>query len=303
MPPSAEALALLRRLAPDDALSLAAARRPFPLASPLAGTSRLLITGCGHSGTHAVHAALRRHRLAASHEALGADATVGWPFAAHGAAAADLWPFRNASLLLAPHEPIFKLHRDPLFAVAALARGFTEDGRCIQRGYDGLSWALAGRFVSLPEPKAAARWYSCLLEPRARLRLALHYWVKWNLLADKWAAASFRVEALTFGRLAAVWCEYCARAASCVPAAARVCGAQGGDAERVVGEARTGHNSTANPVTWGELLQVEPGMAIIARLLAEDYGYTYPADPLLSPTKKLVGPRPKQASRTADSGS
>lgn len=45
-----------------------------------------------------------------------------------------------------------------------------------------------------------------------RLKLALHYWVKWNLLADRWAAHTFAIENVTITDLASHWCNYCRQA-------------------------------------------------------------------------------------------
>eukprot|EP00966_Prymnesium_polylepis_P263213 6079746-Prymnesium_polylepis.3 len=302
---SSAAVSLLRRLAPQDVAALEASERPFPVAAGDSG-SRLLVTGCGHSGTHAVFSALRNHGIDASHEGIGRQATVGWMYAAAGAHrnATDLWTFRNTALLLrAGHDPIIKIHRDPLFVVTSIARGFTENGRCQQGPYDMLSWALAARFVSLPEARAIGRWQTCRLDRTARLRMALHYWVKWNLLSDRWATLGLRVEQLTFQTIAAAWCTHCRRESHCVPIPSAVCRAAHGDshsAQSTVRELRSDHNSTTTTVSWKELLDVDPGMTLVARLLAEDYGYVYPqAEPMVTASHTVLGRRAPGAGRRA----
>ena len=290
------ALDLLRRIAPQDAAAVDSSRRPFPMMIPgLADPgSRLLVIGCGHSGTHAIYSTLQRHAIAASHEGIGRQATVGWMYAADGTHpnASDLWTFRNKAPLQTPHDPIIKIHRDPLFVIAALANGFTENGKCYQGPYDALSWNVAARFIPLPEARAISRGWTCRLDWDARVRMALHYWVKWNLLSDRWATMRFQVENLTFSVLASAWCAHCQRVGHCQQVPTRVCkaGAVPTGKHSRVRETRGGHNSTSRPMAWNELAILDPGMTLVARLLADEYGYAYPQAPMVIPSTTLPHP-------------
>ena len=80
------------------------------------------------------------------------------------------------------HEPIFKVHRHPISAVASIANGFTTSGACrnpSERRWDARAWHCASTFVPLPlggarlgeAPRHAAAT-TCTLGRRERLRLA-----------------------------------------------------------------------------------------------------------------------------------
>ena len=288
--------ALPRRL-PAEFGYLASAARPFPAApngSAVRRAPNLLITGCGRSGTHALASLLRRHGVQAKHEGRGSEATLGWPYAGRALDWRPLWPMSAQPRATDAHEPIFKVHRHPISAVASIANGFTTSGACrnpSERRWDARAWHCASTFVPLPlggarlgeAPRHAAAT-TCTLGRRERLRLALHYWVKWNLLADRWAAHAFAVEAVSFADLAARWCAHCdaRRSCACPPhvrsalaanatAAGGGGGGGGGGGDRV--RARRGHGRRKATLTWEALREVDAEMAAVAWELAREYGY------------------------------
>ena len=147
--------ALPRRL-PAEFGYLASAARPFPAApngSAVRRAPNLLITGCGRSGTHALASLLRRHGVQAKHEGRGSEATLGWPYAGRALDWRPLWPMSAQPRATDAHEPIFKVHRHPISAVASIANGFTTSGACrnpSERRWDARAWHCASTFVPLP---------------------------------------------------------------------------------------------------------------------------------------------------------
>lgn len=294
------AATLIRELMPSEATFLDAPR-PFASVAPLqvkrargGSTPTLLINGCGRSGTHALVMLLRRNGVAALHEGHGREATVGWPYVGKLSGSwKDYWPMSNQ-----PHgshdvhDPIFKVHRHPLSAIRSIAPGLTSSGGCrngSERRWDARAWNCATRFVPLPVPRAAIdAQETCGLSPAARLRLALHYWVKWNLLADRWAVRTFAVETVTAQSLMQAWCSHCneRRTCQCPPAAAQLAvpglGQSGNSTsaqqttDRV--RARKGHGANARrqktPLTWAALDAIDKNMSAVARIMAREYGYS-----------------------------
>ncbi|KAL1526103.1 hypothetical protein AB1Y20_014832 [Prymnesium parvum] len=280
---SAAALALLRSFSPAEAAAIDAAPRPFasPPPRPLLAARRrralasLLVTGCGRSGTHALAALLRRHGVRAQHEGRGADATVGWPYAGRVAGSwRALWPMAAQPSSFEAYEPIFKLHRHPLAAVGAVAAGLTTSGRCrnpSERRWDARAWRCASAFVDLPVAAVAvSRGGTCDLPAEARLRLALHYWVKWNLLADRWAARGFAVESLSVAQFAREWCDHCEKAATCGCPPAALAAARNSTEEKV--RARR-HGRKRPPIEWSTLDRLDRNMSAVAQRMALAYGY------------------------------
>ena len=191
-------------------------------------TTTLLINGCGRSGTHALTALLRRHGVSALHEGHGREATVGWPYVGRlDGSWNEYWPMSNQPHGGDAHDPIFKVHRHPLAAIKSIANGLTSSGAChnpSERRWDARAWNCATRFVPLPVPRPAIdAQQTCAIDRPSRLKLALHYWVKWNLLADRWATHAFAVETVTASDILQRWCAHCAKARTCVcPASAEL---------------------------------------------------------------------------------
>ena len=216
------AVELLRRL--GEAHFLDASQRPFPerAAGGELGPTSVLINGCGRSGTHAIVALLRRHGILAQHEGRGRDnITIGWPYIGRSPDWNRIWPMRFQPEGEDAHSAIFKVHRHPLSTVHSIANGFTTSGFCrmsnpSERRWESRAWNCATKFVPLPvTPTAIAERTTCKLNRRQRLRLALHYWVKWNLLGDRWATHSFQIENVTVADIARRWCEHCTQVSTC----------------------------------------------------------------------------------------
>lgn len=233
-PPRAQTEALLAlRASSADGAAYLSATRPFSDRNSRSSyraraTTTLLVNGCGRSGTHALVGLLRRHGVLALHEGHGREATVGWPYVGRLPGSwHQVWPMSNQPHGGDAHDPIFKVHRHPLAAIKSIAAGFTSSGACrnpSERRWDARAWNCATRFVPLPVPRTAIdAQMTCTLDERARLNLALHYWVKWNLLADRWATHRFAVETLTAHDVLKRWCSHCAREHTCVcPASAEL---------------------------------------------------------------------------------
>lgn len=255
------------------------APRPFAATSDDRTPPNLLVNGCGRSGTHAVVSLLRRHGVKAMHEGRGHEATVGRPYVGRTDDWRTLWPMAQQPHADHPHDPIFKVHRHPLPAILSIAAAFTSSGGCrgtSERRWDARAWRCASRFVSLPVEQAdVAAQTTCAYKRPHRLKLALHYWVKWNLLADKWATHTFPVESFTMGELAGEWCGYCARSNTCKCSPAASAALANRTVERV--RPRKGHDPRKllrkTKFEWAHLEAVDPGMARVARLMAEAYGY------------------------------
>ena len=276
------AVELLRSL--GEAHFLDASQRPFPerAAGGKPGPTSVLINGCGRSGTHAIVALLRRHGILAQHEGHGTDnVTIGWPYIGRYHNWKELWPMRFQPSEHDAHGPIFKVHRHPLSTVNSIANGFTTSGFCrmsnpSERRWEGRAWNCASKFVPLPvTPTAIAERTTCALNRRQRLRLALHYWVKWNLLGDRWATYTFRIENVTVADITHRWCYHCAQLGTCqCPQTAQsVAGlASGGPGSEKV-RARRGHGRKKSPLTWDTLIAIDSDMARVAALMAQQYGY------------------------------
>ena len=276
---STPAVSLLRRL--GDAHFLDASQRPFP-AQPLAGRStNVLINGCGRSGTHAITSLLKRNGVLAQHEGRGKDnITVGWPYIGRFHNWKLIWPMRFQPQADDAHDPIFKVHRHPLSTVNSIANGFTTSGKCRMNNpsetrWESRAWNCASKFVPLPiTPTAIAEQTTCAFNRRQRLRLALHYWVKWNLLGDRWATHTFQIENVTVADITHRWCEHCARLGTCkCPQAAQNTANAGPGAGTEKVRARRGHGRKKASLTWDTLIAIDSDMARVAILMAQQYGY------------------------------
>jgi len=276
---STPAVSLLRRL--GDAHFLDASQRPFP-AQPSAGRStNVLINGCGRSGTHAITSLLKRNGVLAQHEGRGKDnITVGWPYIGRFHNWKLIWPMRFQPQPDDAHDLIFKVHRHPLSTVNSIANGFTTSGKCRMNNpsetrWESRAWNCASKFVPLPiTPTAIAEQTTCAFNRRQRLRLALHYWVKWNLLGDRWATHTFQIENVTVADITHRWCEHCARLGTCkCPQAAQNTANAGPGAGTEKVRARRGHGRKKASLTWDTLIAIDSDMARVAILMAQQYGY------------------------------
>ena len=281
------AATLLRAQLGGAAPFLDGAPRPFAEAQPssrrvVRATPTLLINGCGRSGTHALVALLRRQGVSALHEGHGREVTIGWPYVGRlDGSWREYWPMSNQPHGGDAHDPIFKVHRHPLKAIKSVANGLTSSGACrnpSERRWDARAWRCATRFIPLPVAQPAIEAQeTCKIGRAARLRLALHYWVKWNLLADRWAIQTFQVESVTANDIVARWCAHCASAGTCrcPPSAELVLlKSQSNKTESERVRARKGHGKGKGlPLAWADLAAIDPNMTQVAQMMATQYGY------------------------------
>ena len=223
-------------------------------------------------------ALLRRNGISALHEGHGREATIGWPYIGQRTGSwNELWPMSNQPRGTDRHDPIFKVHRHPLTAISSIAAGLTSSGACrnpSERRWDARAWRCATAFVPLPiSAESIASQTTCAIGVEARRKLALHYWVKWNLLGDRWATRTFSVENMTIAEVAYHWCSHCHATQTCsCPASALAAQSNfTGEAERV--RARKGHGRKKAVLSWQMLQAIDPNMTDVAQHMAISYGY------------------------------
>jgi len=128
---------------------------------------RLLVTGCGRSGTTYVSLLLRRCRLHVPHERkIGRDGIASWLFGAE--ASVVPWGPTPAGFRF---EHVVQLVRDPLKSIPSIAT------------FRQSAWDYIGRHVPC-DPS------------RPMLARAAAYWLHWNALIEKRATIRLRTEDL-----------------------------------------------------------------------------------------------------------
>lgn len=137
---------------------------------------RLLITGCGRSGTKYVTHLLRRLGLDVPHERMGADGIASWAMAVD--ADAVVWGVSPRDY---DFEHVFHQVRDPREVIASATT------------FKPRSWDFICAHTPVPADDPVV------------LRAA-KYWYYWNLEAEKIAGWRYRIDAL-----ADVFEEFCAR--------------------------------------------------------------------------------------------
>ena len=123
---------------------------------------KLIIVGCGRSGTSAVHSQLRAAGFNIGHEVLQEDGGIGWPMLMQGMR--DVWQPLNPTVL---HQV-----REPWSAISSL----TTHRRCL---WSAVSKESAG----------------ILNIKNSNLRAAT-FWIKWNKLCMELTDKFYRVEDL-----------------------------------------------------------------------------------------------------------
>jgi len=129
---------------------------------------KLLVTGCGRSGTQYASAVFKAVGLDVGHESVGKNGTVDWHRVNDGEA----------------FDVIFHQVRNPLHTIGSLTRGIRT-----------ASW----RFICKTEPRVR---YDAPIVQRA-----MQYWCYWNERAEALASETYRVESMIdwlAGRLALV---------------------------------------------------------------------------------------------------
>lgn len=134
------------------------------MALPDKRSAKVLITGCGRSGTRYVVALLRMHGLDVRHEQLGRDGTASWCMAVDSARTPWGPARRECEFRL-----IFHQVRSPLPAIQSMTALKEE------------SWRYIGE------------WIPCDLRDPPLLRSA-KYWYYWNSHAERIAGWRYRIE-------------------------------------------------------------------------------------------------------------
>ena len=137
---------------------------------------------------------------------------------------------------------------------------------------------------SVSSPATAASSVSCDHEalaagqppPPPRLRLALRYWLRWNVLSAAMSHATFRAEELVLGEVCARWCLL---DAGCPGEAAELARPRSAAARTLAAaplHARAGHHQARGArwqLSWEDLDRVDAAAAAAAWALAEELGY------------------------------
>jgi hypothetical protein len=137
---------------------------------------RLLITGCGRSGTKFVTHVLRRLGLDVRHERMGADGIASWTMAVDADAVA--WGVSPRDY---DFEQVFHQVRDPRQVIASATT------------FKPRSWSFIYAHTAIPEDDPV-------------LLRAAKYWYYWNLEAEKVAGWRYRIDAFPD-----VFEEFCSR--------------------------------------------------------------------------------------------
>ena len=250
---------------------------------------RVLVVGCGKSGTQALTSLSKHTVLPLHHEWFGHFSVVDWRMGGllHECARRDpQWRVCYGAVL--------KVHRSPLETMSSLIAGFTSCGHCdesqcrnLRRDYsspgprhalsfmlnwqDVFSWRVAKRFANVSLPNTSR---TCALPRATRLRMALEYWVRWNELSDTLASWSFAIERASMEEIVrhaclamhdtpASWCTQSPRSSVVFSPSRKV---------------NSSYQQRERPLlTWSEIEEVDPesaGLARRARGLARSYGYT-----------------------------
>lgn len=138
---------------------------------------KLLITGCARSGTKFAANWLQDRCLSVGHEKDGPGGISSWVLAAAGKSDVGLLnpidvPPWHGFVSWANYYTVIHIVREPLACIASLTT-VRDD-----------TWAWCQRYIDI-DPT----W--------PKLKLALHYWVKWNWLAEEMADVRVQVESVT----------------------------------------------------------------------------------------------------------
>jgi hypothetical protein len=223
-------------------------------------STRILITGCGRSGTKYASFALQRMGLEVPHERLGRDGISSWTMAV----AAESRPYGPPSSEVS-FQHIFHQVREPLASITS----------CMT--FNNESWDFICRHIECP-----------IVAPV--LMKAATYWLLWNKKAEEIASWRYRIEDFHDG----VACEICRRmgvasnldAITSIPSNFNT--RREGRTLHFVEELfrRTGFNvpatlraSVAKPATpecvsWPALEKVDPVLCASIKAKATEYGYS-----------------------------
>lgn len=196
----------------------------------------ICITGCGKSGTHFIAEALARGGLKIGHERNSPNGLASWYIAISATEIKIPLCVKNYVILDELKNPVI-LHqvRSPLSAISTA------------QVISGMSWSLV---VCLPE----------IDQEDSILLRCMKYWRYWNLMAEKAAEWTYRVE-----DLGDMWKEFCSRI-SCPELLSKksVC-----LDVRVIDKQR--HRYT--PFTWADLEEEDGKLCSDIIKQARRYGY------------------------------
>ena len=199
----------------------------------------LLVTGCGRSGTSYIARLLKEGGLRIEHEAMRADGTVSWFFAAD-ADHMPPWGDSGGHPISAYHfEQIVHQVRHPLHVIGSSQTLHAD------------SWAFAGRYIPLKDTDSP-------------LLRGMKYWMHWNLLAQRKARHTYRVEGLADKKLFATFCQAIGR-----PGLVRKHAKLMAAVPTTENTRRGGYNA----LSWQDLNSEDAGLAADIQALAKLYGY------------------------------
>lgn len=148
---------------------------------------KLLITGCGRSGTfyatevwRSLGLDIRHERPVPPHGSMGKDGMASWFMAVN-----DLNPPFGPSAIGYEFDFVLHLVRHPLKVIASAAQ--------LLVGKD----SPTQRYIEQNAPEIQLNAEECSLKPREQLiLLSARYWYHWNLLAQEKASETIQVEQL-----------------------------------------------------------------------------------------------------------
>ena len=148
---------------------------------------KLLITGCGRSGTfyatevwRSLGLDIRHERPVLPHGSMGKDGMASWFMTVD-----DPNPPFGPSAIGYKFDFVLHLVRHPLRVIASVAQLLLGKG------------SLASRYIEQNVPEIQLNSEECSLKPRDQLiLLSARYWYHWNLLAQEKASDTIQVEQL-----------------------------------------------------------------------------------------------------------
>ncbi|CAM9312950.1 unnamed protein product [Discosporangium mesarthrocarpum] len=237
---------------------------------------RVLITGCGRSGTHFVAEQFMSSGIPILHEQIGEAGTVSW---VHGAPYSEenheleAW-FSNrdsAGLRASPDFsffPVFHLVRHPLDTISSLTECFCGCGHLSCGGWaDPPSWKWAGRHMDFSNKLCTkVRESVCVGHSNklgGRLIRSMEYWLGWNQMVAAQAHYRTQLEQVDLSEVVA--------AAPLLAAKSRT---SGGKVEQKSFSSKRLKGRSQKKLTWKDLREADPALEAQVWELAQSYGYS-----------------------------
>ncbi|MBW2170715.1 MAG: hypothetical protein JRF69_01840 [Deltaproteobacteria bacterium] len=214
---------------------------------------KLLITGCGRSGTlyttevwRSLGLDIRHERPIPTHGSMGRDGAASWFMAVD-----DRNPPFGPSTAGYKFDFVLHVVRNPLKVIASVAQFILQKG------------APSPEYIERHAPETRLSFEERTLEPKQQFILrAARYWYHWNLLAEAKADQTFQVEQL----------------ASALPGLCDHLGVEyrPGQADKVPKDTNARwHYLREEPwvVNWADIEALDPSLCNEIRHLAASYGY------------------------------